>query len=83
MRNGSITDRYTLYTLIVRVLHALYWEVMDVLPEEVLALRKSAEHVVNFTGKDDSVTTSRLVSKDAEARQRKDCNQTVCCRSSH
>ena len=36
---------------------------MDVLPEEVLALRKSAEHVVNFTGKDDSVTTSRLISK--------------------
>ena len=56
---------------------------MGALPEEVLALRKSAEHVVNFTGKDDSVTTSRLVSKDAEARQRKDCNQTVCCRSSH
>lgn len=25
--NGSITDRYTLYTLIVRVLHALYWKV--------------------------------------------------------
>ena len=27
MTNGSITDRYTLYTLIVRVLHALYWKV--------------------------------------------------------
>ena len=25
--NASITDRYTLYTLIVRVLHALYWKV--------------------------------------------------------
>ena len=56
---------------------------MDVLPEEVLDLRKSAEHVVNFTGKDDSVTTSRLVSKDAEARQRKDSQQPVRGRSSH
>ena len=27
MTNGSITDRYTPYTLIVRVLHALYWKV--------------------------------------------------------
>ena len=27
MTNGSITDRYTLYTLIVRLLHALYWKV--------------------------------------------------------
>lgn len=27
VRNGSITDHYTLYTLIVRVLHALYWKV--------------------------------------------------------
>ena len=27
MTNGSITDRYTLYSLIVRVLHALYWKV--------------------------------------------------------
>lgn len=27
MTNGSITDRYALYTLIVRVLHALYWKV--------------------------------------------------------
>lgn len=27
MTNGSITDRYTLYTLIVRVLHALHWKV--------------------------------------------------------
>ena len=25
MTNGSITDRYTLYSLIVRVLHALHW----------------------------------------------------------
>ena len=58
-------------------------EMMGALPEEVLALRKSAEHVVNFTGKDDSVTTSRLVSKDAEARQRKNCHQPVCCRSSN
>ena len=51
MTNGSITDRYTLYSLIVRVLHALYWEVMDVLPEEFLALRKSAEHVANLKEK--------------------------------
>ena len=28
MTNGSITDRYTLYTLIVRVLHALYWKLV-------------------------------------------------------
>ena len=27
MTNGSITDRYTLYSLIVRVLHALHWKV--------------------------------------------------------
>ena len=27
MTNGSITDRYTLYSLIVRVLHALYRKV--------------------------------------------------------
>ena len=26
MHNGSIADRYTLYTLIARVLHALYWK---------------------------------------------------------
>ena len=56
-------------------------EMMGALPEEVLALRKTAEHMV--AGEDDCIITEGFFHKITKARQRKDSYQSVCSRSSY